>query len=175
VGEIELSSVTDTYPRALATDVLTIGAEREIVRTRHGLDLVPRYNLASVSALDRLLIPGQADAAVAAPAERWAASHLGRPAERIHTAGGYPYDLTFVDLAHHETRLIAANAARWIEYPTAHLALGNRDWSLPLVLRGVALGVLGLVVAVAVQRLRRLPRPHSTAAATSVRRSQSVS
>ena len=80
VGEIELSSVTDTYPRGLATDVLTIGAERGIVRTRHGLDLVPRYALATVPALDRLLIPGRPDAATAAPAERWAAARMGRAA-----------------------------------------------------------------------------------------------
>jgi hypothetical protein len=52
--------------------VLTIGAERTMVRTKHGLDLVPRHDLATVPALDRMLIPGQPDEAVAAPAG-WAA------------------------------------------------------------------------------------------------------
>lgn len=66
MGEIEFSSVTDTYPRALATDVLT-----------------------------------------------------------------------FTYMAHRETRLIARNTARWIEYTVAHLELGDRDWQLGLVGRGI--------------------------------------
>jgi transcriptional regulator GlxA family with amidase domain len=70
VGEIELSSVTDTYPRALATDVLSIGAERAIVRTRHGLNLVPRHDLSSAQGLDRMLVPGQSDAGLVAAVER---------------------------------------------------------------------------------------------------------
>jgi hypothetical protein len=77
--------------------------------------------------MNRMLVPGQAGAEITAPVERWAATHLERPVERIHGAGGFPYDLTFTDMAQQETRLIAANAARWIEYPTAHLALGDRD------------------------------------------------
>ena len=168
VGEIELSSVTDTYPRALATDVRTVAVERGFVRTRHGLDIVPRHDLASLPALDRMLIPGQPDAAVVASVELWAATHVGRPVERIHEAGGYPYDLTISDIAHQETRLIADNAARWIEYPTAHLALGDRDWSLSLVVRPIILGVFGVLAAHGLRRLRRARRSHRVqAAATS--------
>jgi transcriptional regulator GlxA family with amidase domain len=154
IGEIELSSVTDTYPRALATDVLSIGAERTFIRTRHGLDLLPRHALASAPDVDRLLIPGQPAGAVAEPAERWATSHAQQPAERIHAGGGYPYDLTFSDMARHETRLVTRNAAAWIEYPTAHLDLGTRDWSLPLVVRPVALLALGALGALGLRRLR---------------------
>ena len=159
VDELAVGSVTDTYPRAMATDVLTIGTDRGIIRTRHGLDLIPRYDLASVPALDRMLIPGRPDAAVAAPADRWAEAHLRRAAELIHGGGGYPYDLTITDIAHQETRLIARTAARWIEYPTAHLELGNRDWSLALLMRPVALGVLGVLLASGASRLRRTRRP----------------
>ncbi len=158
VSEIELSSVTDTYPRALATDVLTIGAERTIIRTQHGLDLVPRHDLASVSKLDRMLIPGQPAATVAAPAEQWAAAHLTRSAEYIHAAGVYPYDATFTDMARQETRLIAANAARWIEYPVGHLALQGRDWAMELVLRPLALGLLSVTLVLVVQRWRAIGR-----------------
>jgi transcriptional regulator GlxA family with amidase domain len=166
VGEIELSSVTDTYPRALATDVLSIGAERGIMRTRHGLDLVPRHTLASVPALDRLFIPGQPDTAAMIPVETWGTSHRQTSIERIHGAGGYPYDLTFSDMARQETRLIARNAARWIEYPTAHLDLGDRDWATALVIRPVGLLAAGVLVVMGLRRLRRpQPRPlHDLAA-----------
>ncbi len=155
VDEIALSSVTDTYPRALNADVLTIGAERAFIRTRHGLDLVPRHSLASVPAVDRMLIPGRVDAAAAAPVEGWAATRMGSAAERIHAGGGFPYDLTIADMARQETRLIARNAARWIEYPTAHLQLGDRDWQFGLILRGVALSLLGPVMLVGIMRARR--------------------
>lgn len=168
MGELELSSVTDTYPRALATDVPSIGAERAIVRTRHGLDLVPRYDLASAPAVDRLLLPGQPEAAGAAGLAGLAAARLGRPVERIHAGGRYPYDLTLTDLARQETRLIARNAARWIEYPTTHLALGEHNWSLPLLARAVALGALGLLAALALHRRRRA-RPSLTSPAAEPR------
>jgi putative intracellular protease/amidase len=154
VGEIELSSVTDTYPRALSTDVLTIGAERAIVRTRHGLDLLPRHDLVSAPSVDRMLIPGQPAAAVAAPAERWAATHAAHAVERIHAAGGYPYDLTFGDMARHQTRLVTRNAAAWIEYPTAHLDLGARDWDPSLVARPITLLALGALATLGLRRVR---------------------
>jgi transcriptional regulator GlxA family with amidase domain len=168
IGEIELSSVTDTYPRALATDVLSIGAERAFVRTRHGLDLLPRHDLASAPEVDRLLIPGQPADAVAEAAERWATSNAERPAERIHAGGGYPYDLTFSDMARHETRLVTRNAAAWIEYPTAHLDLGNRDWNAALAARPFALAALGVLAALGLRRglrARRTPRPRLRTAA----------
>jgi transcriptional regulator GlxA family with amidase domain len=152
VGEIELSSVTDTYPRALATDVLSIGAERAIVRTRHGLNLVPRHDLSSVRGLDRMLVPGQADADLVAPVERWAEARNGPAVEHIHAGGDYPYDSTLTDIAHRETRLIARNAARWIEYPTAHLKLVGSDWRLALLLRPVALGLVGVIVTFGLRR-----------------------
>lgn len=148
------ASVTDTYRRALNTDVLTIGSEREIIRTRHGLDLVPRYGLASVPTPDRMLIPGEPDATVAGPVEWWAEAQLGRVAERIHAGGGFPYDLTITDLAHQHTRLVARVVARWIEYPPAHLQLGNRDWQLGLVLQGL---ILSLLVPVMLLGIKRVP------------------
>jgi hypothetical protein len=166
VGEIELSSVTDTYTRALATDVVSVGAERGIIRTQHGLELVPRYGLGTTPALDRMLIPGRPSDTVAAPVEQWTAAHLGHPAERIHATGGYPYDLTLTDMAHQETRLIARNAARWIEYPTAQLALGDHDWPLPLLARPILLGALGALAVLSFRRVRRPAQPFRAAAPT---------
>ena len=102
-----------------------------------------------------MLIPGQPEAAVGAPVDQWTEARLGHPAERIHAGGGFAYDLTFADLARQETRLIASNAARWIEYPTGHLDLGNRDWSLPLVVRPLVLGTLTVLTVLGLRRSRR--------------------
>jgi putative intracellular protease/amidase len=159
VDEIALSSVTDTYPRAFATDVLVAGADRGIVRTRFGLDLVPRHDLASLQGVDRMLVPGAPDASAAAPIERWGASNPRVPVERVHAGGRYAYDLTLQDLARHETRLIASHAARWIEYPTAQLDLGTHDWSLAMLARPVGLLALGALLALGLRwRPRRAHR-----------------
>jgi AraC family transcriptional regulator, transcriptional activator FtrA len=152
VDEIALSSVTDTYPRAFATDVLTVGARPGVVRTRFGLDLLPRHVLASLPPVGRMLVPGAAAAAAAAPIERWGASNQDVPAERIHAPGRYAYDLAPEDLARHETRPIAANAAHWIEYPTAGLDLGDRDLSPPMLARPAGLVALGALAALALRR-----------------------
>lgn len=154
VDELALSSVTDTYPRALATDVLTIGTERTMIRTRHGLDVVPRYSLDSAPTPDRMLIPGTPDAAVVAPMERWTEARVGRAAEYIHAGGGYAYDLTLADMAQQETRPIARNTARWIEYPTMGLDLGGRDWQPTVALRVAGLSLLGLAILLGVKRVR---------------------
>ena len=64
VREVELSSITDAYPRSTASDVLSLAPERTFVKTAHGLDLLPRFDFASAPALDRLLVPGTPDAAL---------------------------------------------------------------------------------------------------------------
>ncbi len=154
VDEIALSSIADTYPRAFATDVLTVGRERSVIRTRFGLDLVPRHDLGSMPAVGRLLVPGTPDAAAAAAIERWGASSRAT-VERIHAGGGYAYDLALEDLARHETRPIASNAAHWIEYTTARLDLGTRDWSPAMVARPLALLVGGALAALLLGRRGR--------------------
>ena len=44
-------------------------------------------------------------------------------------------------------------AAAWLEYPTADLALQGRDWEPELIVRGVGLGVLGVVLVLGARRL----------------------
>jgi putative intracellular protease/amidase len=157
VREVELSSITDAYPRSTASDVLSIAPRRTFVRTAHGLDLLPRFDFGSAPTLDRVLVPGKPDAAIAAGADGWAAER-GLVAEHIHASGGYPYDLTLRDLARQETRPVTTWAAAWLEYPTADLALEGRDWQVELIVRGIGLGVLGVVLVLGRRRLLRSAR-----------------
>ena len=168
VREVELSSITDAYPRSTASDVLSLAPERAFVKTAHGLDVLPRFDFASAPPLNRLLVPGTPGPGVAADADRWGAKR-GLAAEEIHAAGAYPYDLTLRDLALQETRPVAIWAAAWLEYPTADLALQGRDWQPELIARGIGLGVLGLVLVLGLRRLLRAApslRPRQRAAAT---------
>jgi putative intracellular protease/amidase len=125
VREVELSAITDVYPRSTASDVLSLAPERSFIKTAHGLDLLPRFDFASAPGLSRLLVPDAPDAAIVADAEQWAAQR-GLAAEQIHAAAGYPYDLTLRDLTLQETRPVAIWAAAWLEYPTADLGLQGR-------------------------------------------------
>jgi putative intracellular protease/amidase len=182
VGEVELTSITDAYPRSTVADVLTIAPEQAFIRTAHGLDLLPRYTLASAPALDRVLTPGNPDASTnpavthaRAQVDEWAAKH-GLTVERIHASGDYPYDATLRDLARQETRPMATWAAAWLEYPTADLALDGRDWQSEYILRAIGLGALSVIAILGARRALGLawslrsrhtapaPRPSTSAA-----------
>jgi uncharacterized protein YigA (DUF484 family) len=87
-------------------------------------------------------VPALPSATAAAPVERWGTSNW-TTVERVHAGGGFAYDLTLEDMARHESRPIASNAARWIEYRIAQLDLGSRGWPLGMAARPVGLLALG--------------------------------
>jgi hypothetical protein len=113
-----------------------------VVHTRHGLDLVAPDDLASAPRLDRVLVPGAPDPVVASSVDQWASAR-GLTAERIH-AGEYAYDATFRDMARRETNPIVLEAATGIEYPQRDLHLNGPNVRLEMLLRPLALGLLGL-------------------------------
>jgi transcriptional regulator GlxA family with amidase domain len=153
VRELEVASVVDTYPRSFTASVRTLSAGASIVRTRHGLDLLPDGSFSATRALDRVLVPGDASAPENAPeaAEAvwsWTRQHPAGPAvEAVHAGGGYLYDATLRDMARHETNGVATEAANILEYPTRDLALDGPAVRLELLLRPLALGLLGLGAA----------------------------
>jgi AraC family transcriptional regulator, transcriptional activator FtrA len=157
VRELEVSSAIDTYPRAFATSIRTLAPERAVIRTRHGLDLVPRSDFARAPALDRLLVPGRGLAPEAmADLQSWTAQHGGLTVESIHAGDGYLYDLTLRDIARHDSTSVAIEAANVLEYPTRDLQLDGPAVRLDLLIRPLALALLGLGAAL---WLRRRPRP----------------
>jgi AraC family transcriptional activator FtrA len=157
VRELDVASAIDTYPRSLAASVRTLAPERSIIRSRHGLDLVPRNDFTTAPALDRVLVPGDGPAPEAETAvQAWAARHTGLAVERIHAAGGFPYDATLRDVARGQSNGVATAAANQLEYPTRDLQLDGPAWRLDLLIRPLALALLGLGAAI---WLRRRPRP----------------
>jgi transcriptional regulator GlxA family with amidase domain len=148
VRELEISSAIDTYPRAFMTSIRTLAPERTVIRTRHGLDLVPRSDFTTAPTLDRLLVPGRELATEAYGAlQAWAAKHGGIRVEPVHTKAGHLYDATLRDMARHDSTTIAREAANQLEYPTDDLNLDGPVWRLELLVRPLALGLLGLAVA----------------------------
>ena len=169
-SEIELASVLDVYPgpafNANAT-TLTAGDLRSPVRSEHGLYFVPRSGLADAPGLDRLLVPGRTAPSVTDPGVRSWARERGLELEFIHADApvGFPFDATLSDLARHENAPMASFTHRLLEYPLDHLDLAGGGWPLARLLRPLAVGLLGLAIAVladrllgaATRRLRRAP------------------
>jgi putative intracellular protease/amidase len=143
VREIEVSSILDTYPRSYAAEVHPLTLEPGIIQTRHGLDVVAPEDLGRAPSLDRVLLPGAPDAAVAGRVDGWAAGR-GLRAELIHASGAYAYDATLRDMALDERNSIVREAATGLEYPTRNLRLAGPGWRPDLVARPLALGLIGV-------------------------------
>lgn len=168
-SEIELASVFDVYPGPAFTSnttTLTPEGPRSPVRSEHGLYFVPRSDLARAPGLDRLLVPGRTAPSVTDPRVRSWAREKGLKVEFIHAdaPAGFPFDATLSDLAEHENAPVARFTARLLEYPIGHLGLAGGGWPFAYLLRPLAVGLLGLALAVLVDRLlgpatKRFRRP----------------
>jgi putative intracellular protease/amidase len=156
-SEIELASVLDVYPGPVLTantTTLTPEGPRSPVRMEHGLYFFPRSDLDSAPGFDRLLVPGRAAPLTTDPRVRSWAREKGLKLEFIHAdAADFPFDATLPDLAEHENAPVAKFTARLLEYPIGHLGLAGGGWPFAYLLRPLALGLLGLVLAMLTGRL----------------------
>jgi hypothetical protein len=125
------------------------------VRTEHGLYFFPRADLAGAPGLDRLLVPGRTAPSVRDSGVRSWAREEGLNLEFIHAdvPAGFPFEATLSDLAEQENVAVARFTARLLEYPIGHLALAGGGWPFAHLLRTLAVGLLGLTLAVLVEHL----------------------
>lgn len=171
MSELALASVVDTYPHQGTLTVDTVAPSRTVVRSQHGLALIPRWSFADAPRLDRLILPGRTSGVdTTAAFERWAQMRYQRSVERVHETSGYVYDITFTDMAYRAGRVVTDEAIYLLEYPLAPSAAPL--YPLGLVARVVALGLLGLGLAMVIDRRRaareqrRQARSVQTAAAS---------
>jgi hypothetical protein len=92
------------------------------------------------------------------PKVRSWAREKGLKLEFIHAdaPAGFPFDATLSDLAKHENAPVARFTARLLEYPIGHLGLAGlagNAWPFAHLLRPLAVGLLGLALAVLIERL----------------------
>lgn len=163
VSEIELASVFDVYPGPVFTSKTTSLAPegpRSGVRSEHGLLFVSRSDVGGAPPLDRLLVPGRAAPSATDPGVRAWAREEGLEPEYVHAdaPAGFPFEATLSDLARHENAPVAGFMARLLEYPTDHLDLAGNGWPFARLLRPLAVGLLGLALAVLVDRFLLAPR-----------------
>jgi hypothetical protein len=155
MSELALASVVDTYPHQGTLTVDTVAPSRAVVLSQHGLAFIPRWSFADAPTLDRIVLPGRDSSAdTTAAFERWAEARYQLSVERVHESGGYVYDITFNDMARRAGRVVTNEAIYFLEYPLGRAQIAAPLYPLGLVARVVALGLLGLGLAIAIDRRR---------------------
>ena len=152
VGEIDVAAVFELYAATSSAARARPVAGSPVVRTRHGVALLPDPVDAAAGAVDRVLVPGVRDETdVDGPLRRWAADR-GLALELPHrgqAAGEFGFDPVLRDLARNTDRATARVAAKFTEYPgPTDLAGPSWPWRATIllavtVLLGLAAGVVG--------------------------------
>lgn len=155
MSELALASVVDTYPHQGGLTVDTIAPARTVVLSQHGLAFIPRWSFADAPKLERIILPGR-DSSVDTTAafERWAKARYQLSVERVHESGGYVYDSTFNDMARRAGRVVTNEAIYFLEYPLGRVQIDAPLVSLDLSIRVVCFGLVGLGLAIAIDRRR---------------------
>lgn len=159
VSELELGSVLDTYPITLGRRLVAVARERQPLRSKHGLWLLPRADASSAERIDAVLVPGIAPSEEALLLAEALRGDADSPLTLPHAGGrGFAYDGPLQDIARTDGAAVARAVARNLNYPDHHLSFQNTP--LPrAVFAGPALAALGALLAAFSLGQRRGPRP----------------
>lgn len=131
--ELDLSSAFDTYGASGTTTTLTISRENQPIVTKHGLNLVARYQMNDAPSLSKMIVVGaQAETAAAEDIGQW--KQLNNDTELLllhkNMQGRFAMDPAFEDLSKQEDVMTAQFAAKRLEYrATDHLKLEGAPFS----------------------------------------------
>jgi hypothetical protein len=159
--ELGLSGIVDPLLGSFSVRTYGMAPEQRIIRTRNGLDLLPRYSFQSVPALDRVVLaPGENDLAKHEAEAAWSAFEPGRPAEDLYRTVGHgesAYDVSFRDLAQTQNRFLAQHMANVLFYPADTSQVAGAALPVPqvLVLMGFMLTGAALVFGLTHVRIGR--------------------
>jgi hypothetical protein len=132
--------------------------------SRDGLVLLPRYDFATVPALDRVVVPGgdpttARQQAIAA----WEQLRPDRPVQDVYRdvgPGGSAYEATLRVLARHHNGMIVVPIANGLNVPTDTLRLADAAWPIQPIGTHPGLGPLGVALVLLISRVplrRRTP------------------
>lgn len=166
VGELDLSSVLDSYPASGVARIVTFGQAREAVRSRNGLTFIPRLDFQRAGGLDGIIVPGSDLPPAAEQAlMQWAQARPGVEIATLQAFAGsaaaearYPFDVALTGVAQRGGRPVAVAAAKALEYPIGHLTLDGHGSGVGLLLRPLAIGLLAIGAAAWIERKRRARR-----------------
>ncbi|MHA6533167.1 DJ-1/PfpI family protein [Paenibacillus sp. BAC0078] len=154
--ELDLSAAFDTYGASGTTTTLTVSSTNEPVVTKHGLNLVARYQIHNMPKLAKMIVVGaDAESAAADDINQWKNSGSSAKLLYLHrgAADRFAMDPAFEDLAGQEDVQTAKFAAKRLEYrATDHLKLEGSSFSFEAFGIPVLLGVLSLLIAFFIDR-----------------------
>ncbi|WP_145414265.1 DJ-1/PfpI family protein [Paenibacillus xylanexedens] len=148
--ELDLSAAFDTYGASGTTTTLTISLEHQPIVTKHGLNLVARYQMNDVPSLSKMIVVGpQAETIAAEDIRVWKQLYNNTELLFLHKnmQERFAMDPAFEDLAKQEDVMTAKFAAKRLEYrATDHLKLEGAPFSKESFGIPVILVVLSLLV-----------------------------
>jgi len=154
--ELDLSAAFDTYAASGTTTTLTVSSANEPIVTKHGLNLVARYQMKDVPKLSKMIVVGaDAESTAAEDIHQWKSSGNSAKLLFLHrdAADRFAMDPAFEDLAKQEDIQTAKFAAKRLEYrATDHLKLEGSSFSFEALGVPVLLGVLSLLIAFFIDR-----------------------
>ncbi|MFF2015756.1 DJ-1/PfpI family protein [Paenibacillus sp. NPDC058177] len=154
--ELDLSAAFDTYGASGTTRTLTVSSKNEPIVTKHGLNLVARYQTQNVSNLSKMIVVGSdAETKAAEDIKQW--NNSGNSAELLFLhrdmSERFAMDPAFEDLAKQEDVQTAKFAAKRLEYrATDHLKLEGKPFSLEAFGIPVLLSMLAVIFALFIDR-----------------------
>ncbi len=170
VGELELAATYDTYAASYSTKLLSVAQTRQLITTRHGLQLVPRWGFTDVPATERLIVPGSAARQLAAASIRaWERNSSAAPVFYLHadSPDSFTFDAPLQDLARQENIPTAVLAAKRLEYRPGTVQTAGSGWPLWMTIGPLLLGAAGLAGTLYLSRRRRR-RPETGVGGVSV-------
>jgi transcriptional regulator GlxA family with amidase domain len=159
--ELGLSGIVDPLLGSFAVRTYGMAPEQRIIRTRNGLDLLPRYSFQSVPTLDRVVLaPGENDLARHEAEAAWSAFEPGRAAEDLYRTVGHgesAYDVSFRDLAQTQNRFLAQHMANVLFYPADMSQVPGAALPVPQALALIGYMLVGAALVFGVTHFR-IPR-----------------
>jgi transcriptional regulator GlxA family with amidase domain len=157
VSEMDLAGLLDPYTSSLVAKASVFATKRAPITARDGLILLPRYDLQTVPALDRVVLPGgEPNSSQQQAVTAWNSLHPGRQAEAIQRTVGQgetAYDATIQDMARRYNGTVASATADILFVPDAKLPADARLPIEPLAMP-LLLGLLGIGLVFAISRIR---------------------
>ncbi|TCP52609.1 DJ-1/PfpI family protein [Tumebacillus sp. BK434] len=153
--EMALSSVFDTYADTGTTQVRTISEANRPIVTKHGLNIVARYQTSDLPALERVFVTGPDGMQLAAKeVKNWNGLQDVPKIEYLHrnSADSFVFEEPLEDLARQEDVSTAEHAVKRFEYRADGVQLEGRAFAYETYGNLLILIVAALLLAYGIDR-----------------------
>lgn len=170
MDELYLTAILDTYPRTFSARTIALAPRREIIRSKHGINFVPKLELNEAPALDRILLPaGYPDSVKEDQSIQAWLEEEGMALESFEAIPvAQAFDQTLTDISNLKNVPISHTVAKMIEYPDEHIQQALQEdakgWPFHLLLQPLALGLMSVAaVRLMTRKIRKNQRKEDSA------------